>query len=307
MARAGHGRSRQWHAPAIGALAGLGYGLLDRLLVLESVGAPRLLLRFTELVEFSFPVILGVLVGLTIDRMHHQPRINQVLSTENAQLQRNLLAQTLSSYILHEIRNPLHNLTSLLDELEPRLQPEERSILHDSLVRLDSVTHQLSRWNVLDETIDPREAVLLPRWLDEFVNEKVRPQLHRRHIAVTLDIEPVIVRMHPLLLEQCLILLINNAIEAIARAGETSGTLQLAARLSSDRPESVEIHIRNSGERYPSTILSVQGSEPSKSQHGMGLGLVLVRRVLEQIGGSLSLRNEHNMAMTVLWIPGARG
>ena len=306
MARTTHGLSRPWQAPPIGALVGLGYGLIDRLLVLESLGAPRLLLRFTELVEFSFPVVLGVLVGLAIDHVRHQARINRVLSTENAQLQHNLLAQTLSSHILHEIRNPLHNLTSLLDDLEQRLQPEERSILHDSLVRLNSVTHQLSRWHVLDETIDPRETVLLPRWLDELVKDKVQPQLHRRHVTVTLDIESVIVQMHPLLLEQCLSPLMNNAIEAITRGGDSSGTLYLAARLSPDRPGYVEMRIRNSGERYPSMGLAVQGSEPSKSQHGMGLGLVLVRRVLEQIGGSLSLRNDSDMATAILWIPGAR-
>jgi C4-dicarboxylate-specific signal transduction histidine kinase len=76
--------------------------------------------------------------------------------------------------------------------------------------------------------------------------------------------------------------------------------------MSLERENMVEAELRNSGARYPEAVLSVQANEPIHSTSGLGLGLVLVRRALEQVGGTIRLANQEDQACTTLWIPGQR-
>ena len=223
--------------------------------------------------------------------------------TENVKLQRHLLTQTLSAHILHEIRTPLHNLAAVLEDRELRLTPEDVSTLQRNLSRLQTVTAQLSRWTTYDDDLDLRAPVLFDPWLSEFVLNKVQPQMQDMNIHFKQRIDPVVLQMHPLLLEQCLVPLFHNALEAVSR-GNGLRSICFTATSGSDQEGYVEVQIRNDGELYPDIVLATQGKEPIDSQHGLGLGLVLTRRSLELVGGTLQLSNKDGQAHATLWIPG---
>ncbi len=292
-----------WHTPVIGMGLGFAYGIGERLLDIHNRGDSRTLVAFENITEFLLPVMLGATVGLLINNVCRQSRLNRSLSTQNAKLQRQFFAQMLSAHILHEIRNPLHNLAAVLEDRQRQLPNEETAMLQRNLSRLKLVAEQLSHWHTLDESIDLHEPTRLRPWLEEFLTDKVRPQLARLDVAIEHRLEPLMVQMHPLLLEQCLVTLLHNAVEATSR-GNPPRSIVLSARMSPDQDSQVELEIRNSGARYPDAVLHAQGSKPIERPSGLGLGLVLVRRALEQVGGTLRLANQNGQACTTVWIPG---
>lgn len=292
-----------WRAPVIGMALGLAYGIVEHTLDLESMQSPRIFVVLDDVVVFCLPIVLGGLAGLLVNYVHWQQRVNRALSTENAKFQRHIFTQALSSHVLHDIRNPLHNLTAVVERWQQQLPPEEVAILQRNLDRLQAVMKQLRGWNVLEEAIDLREAVTLRPWLNDFIHDKVQPQLRDAGITLHQKVEPVVVLIHPLLLEQGLVTFFNNAVEAVT-SDSGARAISVSAQLSRTRQGHVEMRLQNTGAPYRGEVLANQGREPVESERGLGLGLVLVQRTLEQVGGSLSLTNDGGQATTIFSIPG---
>ncbi len=298
-------RLRAWRAPVIGLALGLVYGGVTSVIDLEKLKAPRLFFVLDSILTVLLPMTLGALAGMVFNYIRRQVRTNRILSMQNAKFQGELLTHLLGSHILHEIRNPLHNLTAVLEGWRQRVPPEELSIVHRNLLRLQVVTDQLSHWSSLKDAIDLRQAVPLRPWLDEFLTDKVRPQLHAANIHLEEELEPVLVAMHPLLLEQCFVALFNNALEAVT--GHEIRIIRLSVRRGRKRQGYAEIEIRNTGTPYPEAVLADQAAQPLTDHFGPGLGLLLVRRTLEQVDGSLLLANGGGEACTTIWIPESAG
>ncbi len=293
---------KRWRVLVIGFLLGLAYGIISQQLDFQALHAPTIFIWLDNAVSVALPAVFGILVGLLVDYVHRQTRANRSLSTENAKLQRHLLTQTLSAHILHEIRNPLHNLMAAVEDWRQRLTPEEFSLIERNTTRLRTVTTQLSRWTASDDTIDLQEAVPFEPWINEFILDRVKFRLHDSGITIDQRVAPVVVYMHPLLLGQCFTPVVNNAIEAVVQnAGHRA--ISLTAQLDAHHPSYVEIAVCNSG-CFPDMVLAVQAKEPVESQQGLGLGLVLVRRSLELVGGTIHLANQNGQACTTLRIPG---
>ena len=284
---------------ALGAL----FGIVEHTLDLEALHAPKVVVILDDALVFCLPAALGALAGVVWNAMRRQTRVNRALSTENAKLQRGVFAQLLSSHLLHEIRNPLHNLAAAVERWKDHWSPEQAAVLHRNLDRLDAVTKELTRWGALGEAMHLRETVPLRPWLQEFIQDKVRPQLHQANITCELAIDPMVVYMHPLLLEQCFITLFNNAVEAVIQANGMRA-IHLAARGAPNQPNWVDIQLRNSGARYPDDVIAKQGRALAESPRGLGLGLVLVRRTVQQVGGSMHLANTDGQSTVTLRIPG---
>ncbi len=294
---------RRWRAPVVGVILGLIYGIIEHTLDLDALQAPKIVVLIDDFVVFCLPMILGVLAGLVFNYVRRQQHINRVLSTENTRLEREVFAQLLSSHLLHEIRNPLHNLQAALARWQQQLAPEQAALLERNMERLEAAIKHLTHWNVLSEEINVRETVLLRRWLGEFVQDKVRPQLHAAQIHYEQGVADVEVRMHPVFLEQCFVTLFNNALDAVAD-GPSPRVIRVSAGPSAQLPDTVEVRFSNTGAPYSKEVLAKQGREPVESRRGMGVGLMLIRRTLEQVGGTLLLVNEHGRATTTLRIPG---
>lgn len=293
-----------WLAPWVGASLGFLYGLVDREVILESLGAPAPFRQLDRLLEFTLPAILGLLAGLLINHARRQRLVNRLLSAENAQFQRHLLTQTLGSHILHEIRNPLHNVGAVVEGWYAHLPPEEVATLQRNIEHLQAIIKQLSRWGALDDALDLREFTSFSSWFDEFERTRIRSQLQQEGVTLGKRLQPVTVAQHPLLLEQCLLSLFNNALEAIRRGTPSHRSILISASLDPEQPGFVEIRLSNTGELYPKETLAKQGGEPIESGHGLGLGLVLAQRTLAQVGGTLRLANEQGRATATLRIPG---
>jgi signal transduction histidine kinase len=292
-----------WFWPVVLGLAGLGYGILDyAYLDRLPEGASPALSWLDEFVDLVWPVVMGIGMGLGVNLIRRLARLNRQLSLENTQLERHVLTNVITSQLMHDLRNPIHNLAAALDE-----GPEtaaHRDILRRNVEQLQRVTGQLSRWGAVYDTIDPAEPVALDRWLRGFVEDQARLRLRQLGVQQSLRVEPLTVRMHPMLLELVFVTLLSNACDALAR---TDGPRRLAitARRHPEEPALIEIRVANTGSQFSPETLAAQGRAPIASQSGLGVGLLLAQKLLEQVRGSLALANQDGQAVVTLRVPGA--
>jgi signal transduction histidine kinase len=116
----------------------------------------------------------------------------------------------------------------------------------------------------------------------EAVGWVVRERDHRLTVAVAPDVGPV--RADPVRLEQVLINLLTNA----ARYTDPGGDITLT--VARDGPD-VTIRVRDTGAGIPAHLLAgvFEGSVMAKAGHGgLGIGLLLVRRLVELHGGRVA-------------------
>jgi two-component system sensor kinase FixL len=140
-----------------------------------------------------------------------------------------------------------------------------------ALVRLDRSSRAACRVeHIVKETLD-----------------LTQPDLDRIHVtartALAADLPPVMVDM--LQIEQALLNLLRNSIEAIGEAGR--GSIAVEARPTGDF---VEIAVRDSGPGFPPD-LAANPFLPfaSTKAEGLGIGLALSRSIIEAHGGRLWL------------------
>ena len=197
--------------------------------------------------------------------------------------------------LAHELRNPLAPMRYALDMLQAREHTAEVGSLHEVLQR--QLTH-LSR--MVDDLLDVSritsgkielelENVTIQHAIAHAL-ETSRPQLdkHGHHIDVDLPDVDLVLRADATRLTQVIANLLNNA----ARYTDPGGHIAIAARRDGHR---VVVEVRDNGRGIPEHMLPrvfdlfVQAERTrDRAQGGLGLGLTLVRRLVEMHGGTVS-------------------
>lgn len=195
----------------------------------------------------------------------------------------------------HELRNPLAPIRNALHVLrQPNVTAEqaaevlatsERQVQHmgrmlDDLLDVSRISH--GRVELQTESIDVATAL-------EHASSVVRPLMaERRHeFIVTLPNRPMRVRADPLRLEQTLVNLLDNA----ARYTEPGGCVRLSAAREGDH---VVFRVRDAGAGIAAEVLPhlfqpfMQAERRvAAGRGGVGIGLALVRQLVELHGGSV--------------------
>ncbi|WP_170149689.1 ATP-binding protein [Rhodoplanes roseus] len=116
------------------------------------------------------------------------------------------------------------------------------------------------------------------------------------------DLPPVMVDI--LQIEQVLLNLIRNAVEAIEGTGATHGSLGVSAVRTGDM---VEIAVADSGPGFPEDVPDPAGASfGSAKPEGLGFGLSLCRSIVEQHGGRLTIERPPSGALVRFTIPVAK-
>lgn len=287
-------------ACVLGALAGVCYGVTEWYLDHYASGVPSGLLLAHDLFDWIIPVTLGALTGGILSLYRRQIYLNKNLSIQNSHLKSKVLANTLIAHILHEIKNPIHNLSAALDQSEA--QGSENSVIRRNLHRLNETISELRQVAWTGDGIEAAQPTDFSRWVQEYLTHSVNTELRSKGLRLEKTIEPMILFMHPLLLEQCFTVLFENALRALKGAG-SGKKITLIARSESDRHGLGLVEIRNSGQLFPSQVIQKSGKVLVAGSEGMGIGLVLVHDTLDQIGGSLRIFNSGDEAVVQMLIP----
>jgi signal transduction histidine kinase/integral membrane sensor domain MASE1 len=240
---------------------------------------------------------VGAQIGQFIDRRRAEEQRAVLL----AELERALQAKDEFLAILgHELRNPLAPLRNAAEILAVRAADDpaiariqqiiERQVRHmvrlvDDLLDVSRITRgrvELRRERVAMADVVARAA------------EAARPLMEERghELSADLPTEPVTVDGDPVRLEQALGNLLQNA------ARYTEGHGHIAVSLAREGGEAV-IRVTDDGIGIAPEMLErvfelfVQGERPRhRSAEGLGIGLTLVRNLVEIHGGRVSARSE---------------
>jgi two-component system CheB/CheR fusion protein len=195
----------------------------------------------------------------------------------------------------HELRNPLTPLKIALDIAklagdDPVRLEQSRSIMERQVAQLTQLVDDLLDLSRITQgKIELSRVPIDPALIVEAALETTRSMLQQRgqHLEVELPKPPCRVLGDPPRLTQVLINLLNNAAKYTPKGGH------IELRLEADRSRGVlTILIRDDGQGISADVLPrifdifVQARHPDGRAHeGLGIGLNLVRRLVELHGG----------------------
>jgi signal transduction histidine kinase len=197
--------------------------------------------------------------------------------------------------LAHELRNPLAPVVSALQTIQMRGRDRRSSvsqalgIIHrqvEQLVRLVNDLLDVGRMQSGQLALD-RTSINLGATVLEAV-EAVRATIDQRNQALDVETpaEPVWVHGDPVRLVQVFTNLLNNASKFTPREGKIGVAVEPAA------PDAVAVRVWDTGVGIPAPLLPhvfdlfVRASE-SASRGGLGIGLTVVRRLVELHGGTV--------------------
>lgn len=221
-------------------------------------------------------------------------KVDQVERTQSQLLQSERLASIgeMAAAVAHGMRNPLASLRAAaqlaLRHAEPLAAREPLHAIIQEVDRLDRrISHLLSfsrpaPFHPRRERVSDLIADLLPGFSE---------LLLARRVELDLVVAPALpdVRVDPMQLEQALVEIISNALDAM----RDGGLLRIGARAERDGAGApgIVIEIADTGDGIPAEVLPSVG-EPffTTRPEGTGLGLATAKRYIAQNGGQLSIQ-----------------
>ncbi len=245
-----------------------------------------------------------------------QSRLYQVSQAQVQELGRlNHLKDDFLSTVSHELRAPMSSIKMATQMLEISLKstgvlldestPISRyfRILREEGQREISLINDLLDLARLDAGVEPLHLTsinlqaYIPRLVEPF-RERVHQQQQQLTVSIPAQFPPL--KTEAAYLERILTELLHNACKYTPR-GET---IAISARV---RANSLEIHISNSGVEIPPAerdrifdkFYRIPKNDPWK-HGGTGLGLALVKKLMEQLGGRIGVKSGHGKTTFVL-------
>ena len=256
---------------------------------------------FWQMVAISAVVVLQALLIAALfyeDRRRRRSEANaHVLMAELTHMNRVVTAGQLTASIAHEIRQPLAAIAAFgnaginwLKHKTPDLD-EVRSSL-DNIIkpvhRADDVIKSVTALFKKESTT--RREVNLNELVQQVLTSTARAIDSNRIVLETnfIDSPPPVVMADPVQLQQVILNLIMNAIEAMSASEH--GARMLRIETSIDQADSVVITVADSGPGFDAKV-GEQLFKPffTTKSSGMGLGLSICKSIIEAHGGQLTV------------------
>jgi signal transduction histidine kinase len=287
----------------------------DQKTLMDFMGDLRLHLDAVMLLTYVLITLMGYYAMRSIGRTYERrlesqvrKRTQELEAVHEAMLSKTRLATIghTASVLTHEMRNPLASIKLALSGLNGSntLQSRERR-------RVKLVLGEVDRLDtLLSETLDyvrpvkvAVEPVDMERLLNRVLSEQ-EPLMAEKGIRIRREIcaECASIRLDEAKMHQVLLNLLKNAVEASPEGGE------IRVRLWRDGEELV-LRITNGGEPIAPQSLE-RAFEPfyTTKPKGSGLGLGLVKRVIEEHGGRVELASDASVGTRVtLTLPDISG
>ncbi len=250
----------------------------------------------------------------------HQEQLEELVKERTKQLEetqaelvikeRLAVLGQLVAVVSHEIRNPLGTIASSIFTIKERVKdanvdlqlPVER--IKRSVSRCDRIIEELLYYTRKRDIELKSEHI--DKWIDDILLESEIPpetQLIRKSgcdFEIEMDSEKI---------RRCLVNLIDNAVQAIdeknknlAPPDKTKAAITVETCVSDGR---LEISVEDTGSGISEDNLKII-FEPlySTKNFGVGLGLSIIKQIIEQHGGGIKLESKLGIGTkATLWLP----
>lgn len=198
----------------------------------------------------------------------------------------------LSASISHELNNPLAAIRAYADNARQFLQRDRRTEADGNLKRIADLTERMAKISSQLKVFSRKSSGALDTVSVKTVIQNavdiVRPQARRNGLEIEIaDMRECQVRADAIQLEQVLINLLSNALNAVE--GMDSASVRVSGEHQDD---SILIHVDDSGEGIAKENMgAIFDPFFTTRKSGLGLGLSISRRIMENMNGDLSATN----------------
>ncbi|HMZ20220.1 MAG TPA: ATP-binding protein [Blastocatellia bacterium] len=256
--------------------------------------------------DFEVPVKGPEEVGAlakTFNEMLTVLRRSRELEEQLQRSERSAVIGRLASGIAHEIRNPLNFINLSIDHLRETFGPANEAQRAQYKHILTTIKDELARLNrlVSDFLSYGRPAKLKLRELDaltlvEEVRDLVKAKADEQGVKITIASETngdgTKLSADPEQLKTCFSNLMINAIQAMPAGGE----LEVGLFPETDR---LEIEVTDTGTGIlPEAMEQIFEPYYSTKETGIGLGLPLTKKIIEEHGGQIRVESEVGLGTT---------
>lgn len=211
--------------------------------------------------------------------------------------QRILLTGEMASGIAHELNQPLAGVRYLTQGCIYRLdddQGELKEALNRTIEQVDRAQGIVKRFR----NFCHQPSVLMPCDLKLLIEQTLtlmEPDFNRMRLTPSLELIQVEINADPSLLQQVLVNLIRNALDAMESTHSPALTIRLYQTDSS-----AELHISDNGIGLDDNALSrlFFPFETTKAT-GLGLGMVVCKRIVEEHGGNIHAKKNLPTGLTL--------
>ena len=209
----------------------------------------------------------------------------EVLAERLAGTERRQALWVVAAGVAHDLKNPLHNLQLLVEELGEEPSEERRASLlqrlRENLSRANERLADLARAGQGPDS--PQSAIDLAAALDQ-LRERIQPAALASRATIEIACPRGLqIRADPLALRSALENVAANALEALQRRGGGGRLLLTAAR----RQAQVEVFVEDDGPGIDPPLRARLFSPFSSGHQGTGLGLAIARALARASGGDL--------------------
>jgi len=213
--------------------------------------------------------------------------------------------QNLIRVLTHEIMNsitPISSLASTTADLLPDIRDTAADARHDEIVddihsaiktiqkRSNGLLQFVDNYRKLTRIPKPNFEIIGVAELIQRVTDLSRKQMENYHIELEIEIEPesLEITADPVLIEQVLINLCKNAIEAVRETDHA----QIRVRSQLDARGHVNIHVQDNGPGIkPEVLDKIFIPFFTTKQNGSGIGLSLSRQIMRLHGASIGVKS----------------
>lgn len=219
----------------------------------------------------------------------------------------------MAAAIAHEVNQPLTAISNYMSVAQ-RLASSKADADGDLVTIMGRVGEQAVRAGQIIRRmrsfIERREPVRSLESLDDLIDSAIdlaalgqdKSRFDIRHIRGADTIKLVV---DPIQIQQILLILLRNALEAVARdMPQARVEIEISTEISDSTPNEIAIHVKDNGPGLSPDILA-QLFQPfvTTKPGNLGMGLPIARRLAEQHGGRLDSIDSRQGAHFIVYLP----
>jgi len=260
---------------------------------------------FTEFQIIMFVLTAtGLIVGVVVSERRNANRLVReagerlkALEAEAAQAARFSLVSGMASALAHEINQPMTAARALARSAQHLVQMPNPDLTRASdnlagmVAQIDHASGVVRRMREFLRRGHPHMSTIDVRDMIDEALTLAHTEASARHTRLTLDVADDVPNIHGdrIQLQQVVLNLVRNAIEAVAETSRPDATVGVAAQLS-EAPRAVVISVSDNGPGIEEAFADrLFAPLTTTKRGGLGLGLAISASIVEAHGGRIWL------------------